>query len=105
MHSVSGQINSVTCDLLGDEFKNLALGAFIIAVLNKNGTVLLYGVDNGLTASTFEYTTGTADADAVGINFVFDGLQYNAPLAVVNWAAIENSYPSPTPPPPPPSHS
>jgi hypothetical protein len=55
---------------------------------------LLYGADNGLSASTFEYTTGTADQDAVGINFVFDGLQYHSPLVVANWAAITALYPT-----------
>jgi hypothetical protein len=58
-HSVTGQLNSVNCDLLGDEFKNLSLGYFVIAVLDKGGKTLLYGVDNGLNASTFEFSSGT----------------------------------------------
>jgi hypothetical protein len=52
-------LNSVNCDLLGDEFKNLSLGYFVIAVLDKAGKTLLYGVDNGLNASTFEFSSGT----------------------------------------------
>ena len=74
-------MNFIDCDMLGD-YKNWLLGRVIFAVLTKNGQILLLGVDNGLVSTTFDFNTGTAEGDAQGINFVFEGAQRNAPLLV-----------------------
>lgn len=86
-HTVSGQIPNIDCDLHGD-WKNYLLSTVIIAVLTKNKQVFLFGVDNGLTAETFNYSTGTAEGDATGINFMYSGLQHDQPLLVDNWSTI-----------------
>ena len=87
-HSVGGTIMNLDCDLLG-EYKNFFLGKFIVFVETKNREVYAFGVDNGLQASTFEYTSGTADGDASGISFVFEGAQANAPIKLASWALVK----------------
>ena len=87
MHSVGGTIMHLDCDLLED-YKNFFLGKFIVFVETKNRDVFAFGVDNGLTASTFEYTSGTADGDASGVSFVFEGAQPNAPLKIASWSLV-----------------
>lgn len=78
-HIVSGQISRLNCDLLGD-FKNYLLGTVIAAVETNNKEVYIFGADNGMVATTFSFGTGTANGDASGINFQFEGAQSNAPL-------------------------
>jgi hypothetical protein len=90
-HSVSGQIGTMDCNFLGD-WKNYLLSTVIIAVLTKNRQVYIYGIDNGLIASTFAYSTGTAEGDATGTNFVFEGLQPNPPLLVKDWSVISDLF-------------
>lgn len=87
-HSVQGTIQHLDCDVL-DEFKNYFLGKFIVFVETKNREVFAFGVDNGLEAETFEYTTGTADGDANGISFNFSGAQPNPPLKLESWAQVK----------------
>lgn len=81
MHQVGGVLNFIDCDMITD-WKNWLLGKLIFAVLTKNGQVFLYGVDNGLNSTNFDYATGTAETDAQGITFLFEGVQRNAPLLV-----------------------
>lgn len=87
-HSVGGTIMHLDCDLLG-EYKDLFLGKFVIFVETKNREVFAFGVDNGLAASTFEFTSGTAEGDASGISFVYEGAQPNAPLKIKDWATVK----------------
>lgn len=88
-HTVGGTIMHLDCDVL-DEYKNLFLGSFIIFVETKNREVFAFGVDNGLNATTFEYTSGTAEGDATGISFVYEGAQKNAPLKIKDWATVKS---------------
>ena len=87
-HSVSGQIGRLDCDLLG-EYNNFFLGTVIVFVETKNKDVLVFGVDNGLTAETWTYDTGVAEGDTNGINFVFSGAQPNAPLKLTDWSVVK----------------
>ncbi len=87
-HTVGGTIQHLDCDVLG-EYKNFFLGKFIIFVETKNKEVFAFGVDNGLTATTWEYTSGTADADATGISFVYEGAQPEPPLKIKDWATVK----------------
>lgn len=87
-HSVTGQIARLDCDLLGD-YNNFFLGKVIIFVETKNREVYAFGVDNGLRASTWTYDTGTAEGDANGINFVFEGSQPNPPLKIASWDVVK----------------
>lgn len=93
MHQVGGLINRLDCDVQSD-WKNYLMGRVIVAVLTKNKQVLLFGVDNGMTATNFDFATGTAEADAQGITFLYEGLQKNPPLIVKDWATIRALYPS-----------
>ena len=81
LHQVGGVLNFIDCDMLGD-YKNWLLGRVIFAVLTKNGQVLLFGVDNGLSATNWDYATGTAETDGAGITFLYEGVQRNQPLLV-----------------------
>jgi len=87
-HAVTGQIAKLDCDLLGD-YNNFFLGRVIIFVETKNRDVYVFGVDNGLTAETWTYDTGTAVGDANGVNFVFSGAQPNAPLKIASWSVVK----------------
>ncbi len=87
MHTVSGLIQKLDCDSL-DQYNNLFLGRFIVFVETRNHDVLLFGMDNGLTASAFEYQTGTSEGDATGISFTFDGAEPNAPLKIADWSVV-----------------
>ena len=87
-HSVGGTIMHLDCDVL-DEYQNLFLGKFIVFVETKNREVLVFGVDNGLTAETFEFTTGTAEGDATGISFVYSGAQSNPPKKLKDWSVVK----------------
>ena len=89
MHTVGGTITNISCELLDEEFyKNLFLSKVILFVRTNNGDALVFGWDNGLTSSTFEFTTGTNPEDAAGISFVFDGPQPNGPKKVDSWATV-----------------
>lgn len=92
LHQVGGLINNLDCNVQED-WKNYLLGTVIAAVETKNGQVLLFGVDNGLKATNFDFATGTADADAQGITFLYEGVQKNAPLIVKDWATISALFP------------
>lgn len=87
MHTVGGAVNVIDCDFLA-EAKEWMLASVVVAVRTKNGKVYLYGIDNGLRASTFNLGTGTADGDQSGLTFVYDGAQTDAPLEVANWGII-----------------
>ena len=87
-HAVTGQIARLDCDLVGD-YNNWFLGRVIIFVETKNRDVYAFGVDNGLTAETWTYDTGTAEGDANGINFVFSGAQPNGPVKISDWSVVK----------------
>lgn len=88
VHSVSGLIQRLDCDIL-DQYNNMFLGRFIVFVETRNHDVYVFGVDNGLTASAFEYTSGAGEGDQQGIAFTFDGSEPNAPLKVADWATVK----------------
>lgn len=90
-HSVTGQIAKLDCDLLGD-YNNFFLGKVIVFVETRNREVFAFGVDNGLRASTWTYDTGTAEGDANGINFVFEGSQPNPPVKIKDWSVVTDLF-------------
>lgn len=87
-HSVGGTIGHLDCNLL-DDYKSWALAHLVAFVQTKNGEVFVFGADNGLAATTFEYTTGTAEGDASGVAFVLEGAQKNAPLKLASWDIVK----------------
>lgn len=91
MHTVGGAVNRVSCEFLA-EAKQWMLASVIAAVRTKNGEVYVYGLDNGLRASTFTLGTGTAEGDQSGLTFVFDGTQTDAPKEVASWSIIKATF-------------
>lgn len=94
LHQVGGLLVHMDCDIISD-WKNWLLGRVIFAVLTKNGQVFLYGVPSGLSATNFDYATGTADTDSQGITFLFEGVQKEVPLLVKDWKTISDLFPTP----------
>ena len=88
LHSVSGLIQRLDCDVL-EQYNNLFMGRFIVFLETRNHDVYAFGVDNGLTASSFEYTSGAGEGDQSGIAFVFDGSEPEAPLKISDWSIIK----------------
>lgn len=87
-HAVTGSLAHLDCDLLG-EYNYYFLGRVIIFVETKNRDVYAFGVENGLTAETWTYDTGTAEGDANGVNFVFSGAQPCPPKKIDSWATVK----------------
>ena len=81
------------CNLL-DQYKNWSLAHVIAFVQQKDGSVFAYGVNNGLAATTFNYSSGSATSDAVGVNAVFEGVQLNAPVKIKDWATVKALFPT-----------
>ena len=81
------------CDLL-EQYKNWSLAHVIAFVQQKDGNVYVYGVDTGLAATTFNYSSGSAEGDAVGVNAVFEGIQLDAPMKIKDWATVKALFPS-----------
>lgn len=90
LHQVNGTLSSFDCEMLQESVYNgFFLGRVIIFVETKNGQVLLFGADAGLSAEQFELQTGAADSDATGIAFSYQGAQRNPPLVIDSWATVK----------------
>lgn len=53
----------------------LSLGKFTCVLVDKNNRVVMLGRNNGLTATSFNYASGAADADANGWTVVLAGTE------------------------------
>lgn len=58
----------------------LSLGKFSAIVVDKSGNRVILGRDNGLSATSFNYASGAADADANGWTTVLAGTEMNVGL-------------------------
>lgn len=85
---VGGIASRPDCNTL-DTYANWGVGTIIIAILLKSGQVQIYGIPNGLTATNFDYATGTAAGDSQGITFLFEGAQPEAHRIAASWDLIE----------------
>ncbi len=91
-HIVGGLIPNLNCEFLAD-YKNFFLGTATIFVMDKNNQVWVLGVDNGLkSGADFSYSSGTAEADAKGLTFVYQGTQPNPALMVRDWSTVTALY-------------
>jgi len=54
---------------------NLSLGKFTAVIVDKKGNSVVLGRTNGLTATSFNYASGAADADANGWTVVLAGTE------------------------------
>ena len=87
-HRITATFGKLDCDLL-DDYLNWSLAHVIAFVQTKNGEVFAFGVDNGLAATTFNYSSGTAGSDANGVSAVFEGIQKAAPVKISSWSVVE----------------
>lgn len=53
----------------------LSLGRFIAIIVDKSGRAIVLGRNNGLSATSFNYASGAADADANGWTTVLAGTE------------------------------
>lgn len=96
VHQIGFTLPNIDCNLI-ENWARYLLARVIFAVETKNGQVLLFGIDNGMSATQFDYSTGVSDTDANGITALFEASQTNAPLIVQDWSLIEALYPQDEP--------
>lgn len=92
-HRITMNLAKLDCNLL-EQYKNWSLAHVIAFVQQKDGNVYVYGVDTGLAATTFNYSSGSKEGDAIGVNAVFEGIQLDAPLKITSWDVVKGLFPS-----------
>lgn len=74
-HTLNFSIGSDGYKALNAEKDALSLGKFIAIVVDKNDNRFMLGRTNGLSATSFNYESGSADADAKGWTVVMAGTE------------------------------
>lgn len=77
-----------------EQYKNWSLAHLVAFVMTKDGNVYVFGKDTGLAATTFNYTSGSAETDSSLVNAVFEGVQLDAPLKVKDWSVVSTLFPN-----------
>lgn len=81
-HTVNFSISDYTYRIL-NQSDALSLGRFIAIVIDKSGRIIVLGRNNGLSATSHNYASGAADADATGWTTVLAGTEVEvAPLVL-----------------------
>lgn len=88
-HRITMNLAKLDCNLL-EQYKNWSLAHVVAFVMQKDGNVYVYGADTGLAATTFNYSSGSAEGDATGVNAVFEGIQLDAPKKLTGWDVVED---------------
>ena len=73
-HTVNFTLSEYNHNLL-NQGDALSLGKFTAVVVDKSGRTVILGRNNGLSASSFNYASGAADADANGWTTVLAGTE------------------------------
>lgn len=73
-HTVNFTLSEYDYTIL-NEGDALSLGKFTAVVVDKNNRVIMLGRTNGLSATSFNYASGAADADANGWTVVLAGTE------------------------------
>lgn len=73
-HTVNFSLSQYDHDLL-NQGDALSLGRFVAVVVDKSGRAVVLGRNNGLSATSFNYASGAADADANGWTTVMAGTE------------------------------
>lgn len=73
-HTLNFSLDKYDYDLLNEE-EALSLGKFTAVVVDKSGRCIVLGRLNGLSANSFNYASGAADADAIGWTVVMAGTE------------------------------
>jgi hypothetical protein len=92
-HRITMNLAKLDCDLL-EQYKNWSLAHLVAFVMQKDGNVYIYGADTGLAATSFNYSSGSKEGDAIGISAVFEGIQLDAPLKVTSWDVVKGLFPN-----------
>lgn len=72
-HTLNFSVGKLEYDKLNNNADALSLGRYIGVVVDKNGQTFMLGRGNGLDATSFNYASGAADADASGWTVVMAG--------------------------------
>lgn len=73
-HTVNFTVSEYDYNIL-NQGDALSLGRFIAIVVDKSGRAVMVGRNNGLSATSFNYASGAADADANGWTTVLAGTE------------------------------
>lgn len=82
--SVSGRDHAVL-----NEGDKLSLGRFTAIVVDKNKKAMMLGRNNGLSATSFNYESGAADADARGWTVVMAGTEVEIAPVIVDMTVLD----------------
>ena len=74
-HTLNFSIGADGYKTLNAEKDALSLGKFIAVVVDRNDNRFMLGRSNGLSATSFNYESGAADADAKGWTVVMAGTE------------------------------
>lgn len=73
-HTVNFTLSDYDYNIL-NQGDALSLGKFTAVIVDKNGRCIVLGRNNGLSATSFNYASGAADADASGWATVLAGTE------------------------------
>lgn len=73
-HTVNFTIGEYTHTVL-NQSDALSMGKFTVVIVDKSDRVICLGRRNGLSATSFNYASGAADADATGWTVVMAGTE------------------------------
>lgn len=73
-HTLNFTLSQYDYDML-NQGDALSLGRFVAVVVDKSGRAVILGRNNGLSATSFNYASGAADADANGWTTVMAGTE------------------------------
>ena len=86
-HTVNFTISEYNHTVLSQE-KALSLGKFTAVVVDKSGRSVILGRVNGLSATSFNYASGAAEADANGFTTVMAGTESEVGKLLKNESVI-----------------
>ena len=92
-HRITLNFAKLDCNML-EQYKNWSLAHLIAFVKTKDGNVYVFGQNTGLAATTFNYTSGQAEADSSAINAVFEGVQLDEPIKLTGWDIVKAKFPA-----------
>lgn len=87
-HTLNFVIGAEGYEAINSEVDALSLGKFVAVVVSRNNKAYILGRNNGLNATSFNYESGAADADAQGWTVVMAGTEIES-APVLDKAAID----------------
>lgn len=87
-HTLNFTLDNETYQIL-NEGDNLSLGRFTAVIVDKTGKGVVLGRMNGLNATSFNYASGAADADATGWTVVMAGTETEIAKPIKNESVVK----------------